>query len=212
MAAEAEAVKARRSRVSPVREGELFDLVIQQLREVGYEAFSVEALAARARMSKATIYRQWGGKPELVTRAVERAHARGEDIDIDTGTLAGDLKAYLERVHVAKVPDYELNRAMAQAVHCDTELRAAFREFIVKPRLLLVEEALARGIARGELSPDCKAIPYVKNILIGAFAGKDFFEDPVDAAFLRGYVDHVIVPALGLRRSANDAPGAPVTT
>ncbi|MFI0351190.1 TetR/AcrR family transcriptional regulator [Actinomadura sp. 9N407] len=201
MAPGTNAARTRRSRISPDREAQLFGLVLEQLREVGYETFSVEAVAARARMSKATIYRQWGAKPDLVIAAVRslgklQAH-------IDTGTLIGDLKAYVDRFPGSTVLDREMNRAMAQAIHRDPRLMAAFREHFVKPGLLALEALLTRSIARGELATDCKAIPYVKNMLLGALGGEDFFGDTFDTAFLHGYVDHVIAPALGLPPSVS---------
>lgn len=201
MATGAGAVRTRRSRVSPVREGELFRLVLEQLQEVGYEASSVEAVAARAHMSKATIYRQWGGKPELVVRAMRSLDEPKFD-DIDTGTLTGDLKVYIDRIESRTPTNREMNRAMAQAVHRDPRLMAVFREVFVKPGVLALESILARSTARGELAADCRAIPYVKNMLLGAFAGENLFGDTVDTAFLYGYVDHVVAPALGLCRGS----------
>ncbi|MGI8329440.1 TetR/AcrR family transcriptional regulator [Actinomadura scrupuli] len=190
-------MRTRRSRISPDREAELFGVVLDQLREAGYESFSVEAVAARARMSKATIYRQWGGKPELVLAAV-RSLDRLKVDDIDTGTLIGDLKAYIDQFGSRTILDREMNRAMTQAIHRDPRLMTAFREFFVKPGVLALESVLARSIARGELAADCEALPYVKNMLLGALGGEDLFGDTLDTAFLYGYVDHVIAPALGL--------------
>lgn len=197
MTTETKPVKTRRSRISPARQAELFRLVLEQLRESGYETFSVEAVAARARMSKATIYRQWGGKPELVIAAV-RSLDKLTVATIDTGTLIGDLKAYIDQFQSRTPLDRAMNRAMAQAVHRDPRLMAAFRECFVKPGIRALEAVLARSIARGELAADCKAVPYVKNMLLGVLGGEDLFGDTFDTGFLYGYVDHVIAPALGL--------------
>ncbi len=57
-----------RSRLTPEREAELYAAVLDLLREVGYDALTMDAVAARTRASKATLYRQWQGKPELVAR------------------------------------------------------------------------------------------------------------------------------------------------
>lgn len=197
MASETRPVRTRRTRISPGREAELFDVVLDQLRNVGYETFSVEAVATRARMSKATIYRQWGGKPDLVISAVRSLDKLKVD-EIDTGTLIGDLKAYIDQFQSRTVLDREMNRALGQAIHRDPRLMAAFREFFVKPGILALEDVLARSIARGELAADCAALPYVKNMLLGALGGEDLFGDTLDTDFTYGYVDHVIAPALGL--------------
>ena len=88
-----EAATARRSRITPEREAELYGAVLDLLREVGYDAVTMDAVAARTRSSKATLYRQWGGKAELVVRAM-RSQKPGGIADIDTGTLRGDLLAF----------------------------------------------------------------------------------------------------------------------
>jgi len=52
----------RRTRLSDEREAELYRAVIELVLEVGYEAMTMDAVAARSRSSKATLYRQWEGK------------------------------------------------------------------------------------------------------------------------------------------------------
>ncbi|TDD91821.1 TetR/AcrR family transcriptional regulator [Actinomadura darangshiensis] len=187
----------RRSRISPDRAAELFALVLDRLREVGYEALSVEAVAARARMSKATIYRQWGGKPGLVIAAVRSLGPL--DVDgIDTGDLRDDLKAYVAQYHLVAAMDHGMNRAVAQAVHRDPRLRAAVREAVVEPGLAALDAILARAVDRGEVAAGCPALPYVKYMLIGTLGSEIHLGEAVDLGFLHGYVDHVIAPALGL--------------
>ncbi|ROO84697.1 TetR family transcriptional regulator [Actinocorallia herbida] len=188
-------MKTRKSRVGPSREGEVFELVLDRLRAVGYELLSVGDIAAAARMSKATIYRQWGGKPELVVRALRwRGCLCAEDID--TGALPGDLKRYVALL--AERRDPELNRAMAQAVHRDPALLEAVRTELLGPGALVTDRLLARAVARGEVAADCKALPYVRSALLGAFMGQGLLGQPLDGDFVDGYVDHLIAPALGL--------------
>ncbi|MDL4814292.1 TetR/AcrR family transcriptional regulator [Actinomadura opuntiae] len=175
----------------------MFALVLDRLREVGYEALSVEAVAARARMSKATIYRQWGGKPELVIAAVRSLGPL--DVDgIDTGNLRDDLKAYVAQYHLMAAMDRGMNRAVAHAVHRDPRLMEAVREAVVEPGLAALDALLARAVDRGEVAAGCPALPYVKYMLIGTLGSEIHLGDTIDLDFLHGYVDHVIAPALGL--------------
>jgi AcrR family transcriptional regulator len=197
----------RRSRISPDRAAELYALVLDRLREVGYDALSVEDVAARARMSKATIYRQWGGKPELVIAAL-RSLGPPEIGAADTGTLLGDLKAYIERYHQMAALDRGMNRAVAHAIHRDPRLMDAVRQAIVEPGLAALDTVLSRGVARGEVPAGCKALPYVKYMLLGTLGGEAVLDEDVDIGFLHGYIDHVIAPALGLR-APEDADGPP---
>ncbi|GAA2119020.1 TetR/AcrR family transcriptional regulator [Actinomadura napierensis] len=197
MSPDANRAVKRRSRISPERAAELFALVLDRLREVGYEALSVEAVAAEARMSKATIYRQWGGKPELVIAAVR---ALGPlDVDgIDTGDLRGDLKAYIAQYHVMSAMDRGMNRAMVHAVHRDPRLMEAVRQAVITPGLAALDVILARAVGRGEVAAGCPALPYVKYMLIGTLGSGMDLGDTVDLDFLDGYIDHVVAPALGL--------------
>jgi len=80
------------------REQAILDAAIDLLAEVGYEGMSIEAVAVRAKSSKATIYRRWPGKAELVADAMRR---RSEPIleDLpDTGSLRSDLLALALRM------------------------------------------------------------------------------------------------------------------
>src|SRR3954449_11409393 len=82
---------ARRSRITPEREAELYEAVLELLREVGYDALTMDAVATRTRSSKATLYRQWGGKAELVVKALRSQKPHFDEVD--TGSLRGDLHA-----------------------------------------------------------------------------------------------------------------------
>ena len=67
---------------------------IALVAEVGYDRMTVDALAARAGVSKPTIYRRWpGGKSEIVVEAIRAKRAEAGALP-DTGTLRGDLIAY----------------------------------------------------------------------------------------------------------------------
>src|SRR4051812_31017015 len=90
-----EEVSSRRTRISPEREAELHGAVLDLLREVGYEALTMDAVAARTKSSKATLYRQWGSKPELVAKAL-RCTQPVSLREIDTGSLRGDFALMVE--------------------------------------------------------------------------------------------------------------------
>src|SRR5579863_5183615 len=78
------------------REQAILDAAIDLLAEVGYEAMSIEAVAVRAKSSKATIYRRWPGKAELVADAIRRRTEPTLADLPDTGSLRGDLLALVE--------------------------------------------------------------------------------------------------------------------
>ena len=69
----------------------LRDAALELLAEIGYDRLTIDSVAARAHASKATIYRRWPGKAELVVDALTLL--KGAPLVPDTGTLRGDLEA-----------------------------------------------------------------------------------------------------------------------
>jgi AcrR family transcriptional regulator len=194
----ADAATVRRSRITPERETELYAAVLDLLREVGYDALTMDAVAARTRSSKATLYRQWGGKAELVVRALR--HQKPLHLgDIDTGSLRGDLHALAECQDDCRMEqDSALMRALAMAVHANPDLLQAFRELLIEPELEELRPMLQRAVDRGEIRADNPAIDYVLHMMVGAFAARTMIEGrPPTQAFLISYTDAVVLPALG---------------
>lgn len=188
-----------RSRLTPERESELYTAVLDLLREVGYDALTMDAVAARTRSSKATLYRQWGSKPELVARAL-RDNKPADLSEIDTGSLRGDFRELLERTDDCQMEkDSALMRGLAHAVHTNPELHRALRELLIEPEMNGLDEVLRRAVRRGEVDAGNPALKLIPHMLIGAFVARPLIEDqPVDHAFLSAYVDAVVLPSLGV--------------
>ncbi|MGX1883172.1 TetR/AcrR family transcriptional regulator [Streptomyces sp. NPDC055287] len=188
-----------RTRLTPERESELYEAVLDLLREVGYDGLTMDAVAARTRSSKATLYRQWGSKPELVARALR--HNKPVSVaDIDTGTLRGDFHALVERTDDCQLEkDSALMRGLAQAVHQNPDLHQALRELLIAPELTGLDGLLRRAVDRGEIPAETGALRYVPHMLVGAFVAQELIEGrSPDRAFLSDYVDAVVLPALGV--------------
>ncbi|MEU6817070.1 TetR/AcrR family transcriptional regulator [Streptomyces sp. NPDC046860] len=194
-----DAATARRSRLTPERAAELYEAVLDLLREVGYDALTMDAVAARTRSSKATLYRQWGGKAELVARAIRHGKPGGIS-DVDTGSLRGDFHAVVGREDdCAMEQNSALMRGLAMAVHNNPDLLAAFREHLIEPETAALRAMVARAVGRGEVAPDNPALPFVVHMMIGAFATRALIdEQPPTQEFLRSYIDAVVLPALGV--------------
>ncbi|MGW3459067.1 TetR/AcrR family transcriptional regulator [Streptomyces olivaceoviridis] len=198
-----EAVAAtRRSRITPEREAELYEAVLDLLREVGYDALTMDAVAARTRSSKATLYRQWGGKAELVAKAV-RHNKPGRAGDVDTGSLKGDLHALTLRADDCEMEQSSaLMRGLAMAVHGNPDLLKAFREHLIEPEMAEFHRVLQRAVDRGEVRADNPAIRFVMHMMIGAFAARTMIdEQPPTQDFLLSYIDAVVLPAFGVPAS-----------
>jgi AcrR family transcriptional regulator len=180
---------APRSRLSADRQAEIMDAVIDQLRTVGYESVTMDAIAATARTSKATLYRQWGGLPGLVVAAIEHYHPRTA-VDVNTGTLRGDLIALIDH-HDDKSDD------VIRAVFVDEDLRTAMRARMMDPTSLILDAILARAAERGEVDADSAALPYIA-MMLAAFSITHVFlrGSPATAADFAAYIDSVVVPLL----------------
>ncbi|MFF3373732.1 TetR/AcrR family transcriptional regulator [Streptomyces sp. NPDC002680] len=191
-------VRARRTRLTPEREAELYEAVLALLREVGYDALTMDAVAARIHCSKATLYRQWTGKPELVARSLR--HNKAVDLaDIDTGSLRGDFHEMVRLDNGRLEKDSALMRGLIHAVNSNPDLLQAVRHLLIDPELTGLDELLRRAVDRGELRADTPALEYVPHMLIGAlFAHPLTEEQPIGQLFLRRYIDAVVLPALGV--------------
>ncbi|MEV8526713.1 MULTISPECIES: TetR/AcrR family transcriptional regulator [unclassified Streptomyces] len=185
-------------RLTAERAGELYEAVLDLLREVGYDALTMDAVATRTRSSKATLYRQWGSKPELVARALR--HNKPVTLaEIDTGSLRGDFHELVAREDDCQMEkDSALMRGLMRAVHDHPELHRALREVLIEPEITGLDALLRRAVERGEVRADNPALSYVVHMLVGAFVARQLIEDrPVDKAFLADYIDAVVLPALG---------------
>ncbi|MBV2356918.1 TetR/AcrR family transcriptional regulator [Streptomyces sp. J2-1] len=192
------ATAGRRSRITPERQAELYDAVLDLLREVGYDALTMDAVATRTRSSKATLYRQWGGKAELVVRAIRHGkpdHAAA----VDTGSLRGDLHALVQLEDDCTIEQNSaLMRGVAMAMHSNPDLREAFRAQLVEPEIGAFHQVVRRAVERGEIRADCPALEFMVHMLVGGFATRALLDDqPPTRAFLTSYIDAVVLPALG---------------
>ncbi|MFI9508202.1 TetR/AcrR family transcriptional regulator [Nocardia sp. NPDC052566] len=126
--------------------------------ERGYPALTVDAVAERAKASKATIYRRWRGKAELIKAALDAYDADHNAAIEDTGTLRGDLIAVLEALRAKSSERFTaIVGGLAAAMRHDAELAAALREHIENEELSPFHDALVRAIERGDLPADTDA-------------------------------------------------------
>jgi AcrR family transcriptional regulator len=173
--------------------------VVELLREVGYEALTMDAVAARTRSSKATLYRQWKGKPELVATALRACKpVRAEEVD--TGSIATDLYEMARGVPEQEDQDAAaVMRALAHAATHNPDLGNALREALIEPEMAALRRMLDRAVERGEIPPGRPAIDYMIFMMTGAFFGRPLIEDQADAPeFHKRYIDAVVLPALGV--------------
>jgi AcrR family transcriptional regulator len=135
------------------RDEALRESALTLLAEVGYDRLTLDAVAARARAGKATIYRRWSGKAEMVVDAL--CSTKGMFEVPDTGSLAGDLRAVANALSgPANRFDARVTLGMITALGHDVELRGVFRERFLEPRMTGFRQLLERAVIRGEIEAE----------------------------------------------------------
>lgn len=150
----------------------ILDATLELLVEVGYSALTVEGIASRAGVGKATIYRRWPSKLPLVIEAFGQLPGLEES---DTGDLVSDLermlRSYLRLFNStplgAVVPSLAGERAH------NPELSQLFAPVVRSRRQPLIR-ALQAAIARGELDPDLD-VDLAADLIVGPIAVRLFF-------------------------------------
>ena len=178
------------------RDVAICDATLALLLEVGYDRMSMDAVAARARASKATIYRRWPGKQELVLDAV-RSRGPGLTVPEDTGTLRGDLVAtYRSAAAGSAAQDADLIAGVLRAMRSAPELADCVRTQVVESKCDVSRTIVARAVERGELPATtdplilhevASALWFHRVLVVGA---------DVDDAFIAHVVDDVLMPLL----------------
>lgn len=188
------------SRLSEERRRFIFAAVRELLRDVGFETLTMDMVSARARASKATLYRRWPHKTHLVTAALEQSERIHLDA-VDTGTLMGDLDEVAVRAGEDGGQSARLLSSLTHAVRSDSHLAEALRKHVVEGHLEALRLLLHRAVERGEVSSDCPAIAYFPQLVLGAMLSQQAVTgaDP-DTAYLRAYFTCVVLPSLDHRR------------
>ncbi|GAB5900769.1 MULTISPECIES: TetR/AcrR family transcriptional regulator [Mycolicibacterium] len=127
----------------------------EELAAAGYGRLSVDAVAKRAGVGKAAIYRRWKSKRDLAADLVTKVAVAAIDVP-DTGTLRGDIRAYLQngrealthRLARTIIPDL-----LAEAAR-DPEYAATISGQIREPRRLKAAQLFERARRRGEIADD----------------------------------------------------------
>jgi AcrR family transcriptional regulator len=135
------------------RDAAIRDAALDLLSEIGYDRMTMDAVAARAHASKATIYRRWQGKASLVVDALNSS--KGSIMEPDTGSLEGDL-AMLSHGSCGQESRFnaQVMLGLITALAHDAELREVVRERFFEPRTRALRKIFERAVVRGEVSPE----------------------------------------------------------
>ncbi|WP_433240715.1 TetR/AcrR family transcriptional regulator [Actinomadura nitritigenes] len=191
------------------REEAILRAVLDLVAEVGYDQVTMDAIAARARASKATIYRRWPGKAEMVVAAVRGRAGVAAVSPPDTGELRTDLLAVLRQMRDGLLAqDAALVLGLMVAMHRDPALADAVRARFVHDKHAMFGAAIAQAVARGDLPAGLDAALFMEISSSMLFSRLFVAGEPLDDAFVLRLVDDVLLPLLDHRTSATDQTSA----
>ncbi len=112
----------------------------------------MDAVAAAAKASNATLYRRWNTKADLVVDALNRAKCRPSVIDSDTGSLRDDLiETTCANFGLNDARTLDVLASVITALHRDKEFADAFHERFLPPRIAESRAVYERARERGEI-------------------------------------------------------------
>jgi AcrR family transcriptional regulator len=178
----------------PSRDGVIRAAILRLLADVGYGALTMDAVASEAGVGKATIYRRWRTKQDLVVDTISDLN-RAEATPPDTGSLEGDLRLMLRSlVSVITGPTGAATLSLLSTVPHQPALAEAFRDGPLAVWRHAFEQIWARAEQRGEVRPGVagsvpaettSALLVQRWLLTG---------EPVDEAYADEVLDTVVLP------------------
>ncbi|MDP7703019.1 MULTISPECIES: TetR/AcrR family transcriptional regulator [unclassified Mycobacterium] len=180
------------------RESELLAVTLDLLAEHGYDGLTVDAVATTARASKATVYRRWPSKAELVLAAFIEGVCQVAVVP-NTGSLRGDLVKIGETICEHAAEQASTIRAVLVEVSRHPALGEAMQLQFLDQRKALIRHVLRQAVDRGEISEDAIA-DELWDVLPGYLIYRSIIPGrPPDSRTVRALVDGFLLP--GLTRS-----------
>ena len=174
--------------------GAIHSAVLEELACSGYAGLSIERVAERARTGKASIYRRWPSRLELVLDALDQTMPRLDALP-DTGDIRADLLIVLRQIARAmgSRPGDAARACLGPGV--DDELSTAIRQRLLPPRKAALLSILRRGAERGEVSPSAvsRRVAEVGPMLL---QGEIMHRGRITDAAVVEIVDDVLMPLL----------------
>jgi AcrR family transcriptional regulator len=176
-----------------------------ELSEVGYAQFSVESVAARARTGKASIYRRWPDRLDLIFDALldqlpSPQECGLEDHFPDDVTTADALRHIAGRIaDVLSSPAGDVMRAIKCEAAADPTLAVEIDKRFQGPRRESMLQLLRRGVERGEVRPEA-VCPEVADVLPAMIAHRIVLQRlPVTARDVTTLIENVMIPLVEAR-------------
>ncbi|MGW6413178.1 TetR/AcrR family transcriptional regulator [Streptomyces vinaceus] len=177
------------------RDDAIRQAALKILAEAGYDRLTIDAVAARAGAGKATVYRRWAGKADLIIDAVVSMATNPEQPD--TGSLRSDLIALTP---IAEEGDHsfqaDLQIGLVSGLVRDAKRRQVFTEQLIAPRTAVFRAVLNRAVERGEIAPNPNVDMLADVIPAMLFHQLVMTGHPPNAEFALALIDQVFLPLI----------------
>ena len=185
----------------PERTRAILDATVELLAEVGYEALSIGAVADRAQASKATIYRRWSDKRELVVAALAHMTFDQPVVPAPADNLRDDLLGLARtQRQLMKSGDSRIFTGLLHAAQRDPEIAAAMHHDLAENQREECAQIVQRAIARGELTAETSATRLF-DLVSGQIILRSVMQHKrITDEFLESLVDEVLIPVLTRNR------------
>jgi AcrR family transcriptional regulator len=186
----------------PSRDEAIRAALLRLLGEVGYGGFTIDALAQAAGVGKATIYRRWRTKQDLIVDSISDL---GSVLTVppDTGSLREDLRQLMHLLaETTRSPVGAMLRSLVSAMQHHPEFRAAYRTGPLAVWRAAYAQRWARAEARGEVVPGLASSPMVETTSALIVQRWLLTGEPVDEEYADRVLDTVVMPLLRPARPA----------
>jgi AcrR family transcriptional regulator len=183
----------------------IFEAALEELAEVGYANLRMEAVAARAKAGKASLYKRWPDRAHLI-RAAARHKATAVDTTFEpSGDVRADMAHVMRRITENQGgPGGEAMRGWvgelrAPAGEEDGEVEE-IREAIEQPRIRVFAKILEAGIANGTVRPEAlhpRIVNLAPSLLTQHFLMKG---RPATEAVIGEILDEIVMPLITAHR------------
>lgn len=186
------------------RDVDILEATIQILAEIGFDSMTMDLVAARAKAGKATLYRRWPSKGELVRDALIGMSRNSIEVDVlpDTGSLRGDLLAVV-KPHSMEYNERKL-RVLAGLGSFSTQHRKLYDEALIgifSPWIAVNTTLMTRAKERKELPPGAD-IGLACEVIAAMTAFKTSSQrQQFDKATYESLLDKILLPGLGIKGS-----------
>jgi AcrR family transcriptional regulator len=188
-----------------VLEDAILDAAFAELTAVGYTAFSVGGVAARARTGKASIYRRWPTKQELVGDALcaglPTPEQCGITVAVDDSVTTNEALRDVARAIAAVItsPSGDAIRTIKCEAMADPELARLVDERFQAPRRAALLALLRRGVERGEVRPDA-ATQLVADVIPAVLAHRVILQrEPLTERDITDIIEQIFIPLVEVR-------------